>query len=359
MITQHNGKYILAVEGNLLLGEQGCSVSAAVDRLLRNSNGAAAGASAIIASGACASWAARAGRATQSDAGNAYRQSHHRQTDHQSTCCPPIPDVMSAIITYMVTFDCLPDVDRMGCPFMFDGQRIHDKCYRRAHFDAGEFVQSWDDDAARKGYCLYKMGCKGPTTYNACSSTRWNDGVSFPIQSGHGCLVCAENGFWDRGSFTAAWSIFHKRVPFHRRHRRLTALGVVAAAVGVHAVASAVDQRRRHNQQPTETEHQPGNEDNRHEHSVRNSGIHHQQCRTPPVVDPITRIEGHMRCEVNINDQNVITNAVSCGTMFRGLEIILQGRDPRDAWAFVERSAASVLAYTPCFGLRHRRCHRH
>ncbi len=65
------------------------------------------------------------------------------------------------------------------------------------------------------------------------------------------------------------------------------------------------------------------------------------------VVDPITRIEGHMRCEVNINDQNVITNAVSCGTMFRGLEIILQGRDPRDAWAFVERISASVLAYTP------------
>lgn len=55
------------------------------------------------------------------------------------------------------------------------------------------------------------------------------------------------------------------------------------------------------------------------------------------VVDPITRIEGHMRCEVNIDSNNVITNAVSCGTMFRGLEIILQGRDPRDAWAFIER----------------------
>lgn len=176
--------------------------------------------------------------------------------------CPPIPDVMSAIITYMVTFDRLPDVDRMGRPLMFYGQRIHDKCYRRAHFDAGEFVQSWDDDAARKGYCLYKMGCKGPTTYNACSSTRWNDGVSFPIQSGHGCLGCAENGFWDRGSF-------YSRVvdiPQMGTHSTadtvsLTALGVVAAAVGVHAAASAVDQRRRHNQQPTETEHQPGNED--------------------------------------------------------------------------------------------------
>ncbi len=49
---------------------------------------------------------------------------------------------------------------------MFYGQRIHDKCYRRAHFDAGQFVEAWDDEGARKGYCLYKMGCKGPTTYN-------------------------------------------------------------------------------------------------------------------------------------------------------------------------------------------------
>jgi len=55
------------------------------------------------------------------------------------------------------------------------------------------------------------------------------------------------------------------------------------------------------------------------------------------VVDPVTRIEGHMRCEVNIDANNVITNAVSTGTMWRGLEVILRGRDPRDAWAFVER----------------------
>ena len=55
------------------------------------------------------------------------------------------------------------------------------------------------------------------------------------------------------------------------------------------------------------------------------------------VVDPVTRIEGHLRCEVNLDDSNVITNAVSCGTIFRGIEIILKGRDPRDAWAFVER----------------------
>lgn len=55
------------------------------------------------------------------------------------------------------------------------------------------------------------------------------------------------------------------------------------------------------------------------------------------VVDPVTGIEGHMRCEVNIDDENIIRNAVSTGTMWRGLEVILKGRDPRDAWAFTQR----------------------
>ena len=55
------------------------------------------------------------------------------------------------------------------------------------------------------------------------------------------------------------------------------------------------------------------------------------------VVDPVTRIEGHLRVEVNLDDKNTIRNAVSTGTMWRGLEVILKGRDPRDAWAFTER----------------------
>ncbi len=105
---------------------------------------------------------------------------------------------------------------------------------------------------------MYKMGCKGPTTYNACSSTleRWRF-LPHPVGSRLHRL-CGKNGFWDRGSF-------YSRVvdiPQMGTHSTadtvgLTALGVVAATVGVHAVASAVDQRRRHNQQPTETEHQP------------------------------------------------------------------------------------------------------
>jgi hydrogenase large subunit len=55
------------------------------------------------------------------------------------------------------------------------------------------------------------------------------------------------------------------------------------------------------------------------------------------VVDPVTRIEGHLRVEAILDDRNVIHDAISSGTMWRGLEVILQGRDPRDAWAFTER----------------------
>ena len=79
------------------------------------------------------------------------------------------------------------------------------------------------------------------------------------------------------------------------------------------------------------------------------------------VVDPICRIEGHLRIEVNLDDNNVIRNAVSTGNMWRGLEVILKGRDPRDAWAFTERicgvctgvhALASVRAVEDALGIQ-------
>ncbi|MBV5335814.1 Ni/Fe hydrogenase, partial [bacterium] len=63
----------------------------------------------------------------------------------------------------------------------------------------GLFAKTFDDEGARKGWCLYKLGCKGPVAYNACANVKWNQGVSFPIQSGHGCIGCCEPGFWDNG----------------------------------------------------------------------------------------------------------------------------------------------------------------
>ena len=53
-------------------------------------------------------------------------------------------------------------------------------------------------------------------------------------------------------------------------------------------------------------------------------------------IDPITRIEGHLRIEVKIENGHVV-DAWSSGTMFRGIELILPGRDPRDAWVFTQR----------------------
>jgi hydrogenase small subunit len=155
--------------------------------------------------------------------------------------CPPIAEVMSAVVTYVTAFDRIPELDRIGRPKMFYSQRIHDKCYRRPHFDAGQFAEKWDDEGARKGYCLYKLGCKGPTTYNACSTTRWNEGVSFPIGSGHGCLGCTEEGFWDKGSFyDRLTNIKAFGVEANADRVGTVAAGVVGAAVVAHAAVSAI-----------------------------------------------------------------------------------------------------------------------
>ena len=64
------------------------------------------------------------------------------------------------------------------------------------------------------------------------------------------------------------------------------------------------------------------------------------------VVDPVTRIEGHLRIEAEV-DGGSVKDAWSSSTMFRGIEIILRGRDPRDAWAFAQRrrKVAQELAH--------------
>jgi hydrogenase small subunit len=149
---------------------------------------------------------------------------------------------MTGVISYILTFDRLPELDSRGRPAMFYGQRIHDKCYRRPHFDAGEFVQSWDDEGAHQGYCLYKMGCKGPTTYNACSTVRWNGGVSFPIQSGHGCIGCSEENFWDNGPFYSRLANIGAGFGVEATADTVGATAAVAALAGVaaHAGASAI-----------------------------------------------------------------------------------------------------------------------
>ena len=121
--------------------------------------------------------------------------------------CPPIPVVITGVLTHYLTFGTIPELDHLGRPKAFYGQSIHDRCYRRPFYDKGQFAETFDDEGAKKGWCLYKLGCKGPTTYNACATTKWNNGTSFPIESGHPCLGCSEPDFWDGGSFYKALSI--------------------------------------------------------------------------------------------------------------------------------------------------------
>jgi hydrogenase small subunit len=148
--------------------------------------------------------------------------------------CPPIATVMTGVIAHVLTLGTIPDLDELGRPKVFFGDTIHDRCYRRPFYDQGKFAKSFDDEGARNGWCLYELGCKGPTTYNSCATTKWNGGVSFPIESGHGCLGCSEPDFWDKGSFykplsTGEWG-----------GGQILAAGVAAGAViGVGAAFAA------------------------------------------------------------------------------------------------------------------------
>ena len=115
--------------------------------------------------------------------------------------CPPVPEAMIGTLVYILSFGELPALDSRNRPLAFFGETIHDRCYRRPFYEAGKFAKSFDDEGARKGWCLYELGCKGPVAHNTCATLKWNGGISFPIQSGHGCFGCASPGFWDQGGF--------------------------------------------------------------------------------------------------------------------------------------------------------------
>ncbi len=199
--TRYKGRYILAVEGNPGLGQDGMNCIIAGRPFTEQLKEMAADCQAVIAWGSCASWGCVQAADPNPTQATPIDKVIRDKPVIKVPGCPPIAEVMTGVLTYMLTFERMPELDRQGRPVMFYGQRIHDKCYRRPHFDAGQFVERFDDEGARKGWCLYKVGCKGPTTYNACSTVRWNNGVSFPIQSGHGCIGCSEDGFWDKRGF--------------------------------------------------------------------------------------------------------------------------------------------------------------
>ena len=112
--------------------------------------------------------------------------------------CPPVPEVITGTIAHYLAYGEPPELDAFRRPLCFYGRTVHDRCPRKGSYNAGKFAESFDDEGARKGWCLLHLGCKGPETYNACSAIGWNDATSSPMHSGHGCLGCSQPDFWDR-----------------------------------------------------------------------------------------------------------------------------------------------------------------
>ncbi|MEZ5366842.1 MAG: hydrogenase small subunit [Bryobacterales bacterium] len=241
LIEEHSGEYLLAVEGNAPTNDGGVYCTVGGETFLDTLLESAKHAKAIIAWGSCASnGCVQAAYPNPTGAKPVYKLVTDKPVINVPGC-PPIAEVMTGVLTYMLTFDRIPDLDRRRRPTMFYGQRVHDRCYRRAYFDAGQFVESWDDEGARKGWCLYKMGCRGPTTYNACASTKWNECQSFPIGSGHGCFGCSEDNFWDNGPIYERLSGVLSPTSDLTADRIGKTLGaVVGGGIAVHAAAAAV-----------------------------------------------------------------------------------------------------------------------
>jgi len=228
---ENDGEYLVVVDGSLPGpgANPGYSTIAGIsnyDMLMET----VAGAAAVISVGTCAAF----GGLPQADPNPSGAVAVDRLVTDRPVInvpgCPPVPMVITGVLAQFLTFGTLPELDEYHRPRAFFGQSIHDRCYRRPFYDKGLFAETFDDEGAKKGWCLYRLGCKGPMAYNACATMKWNGGTSWPVEAGHPCLGCSEPDFWDAGSFYKALS-----VPTGNPGDVLLAAGVAGAAIGTGA----------------------------------------------------------------------------------------------------------------------------
>lgn len=158
--------------------------------------------------------------------------------------CPGNGDDLVAVLSYVLVTGELPELDAVGRPKFLYGHTVHDDCFRRGHFDAGEFVEQFGDDGYAQDWCLYKVGCKGPFTYAPCGARQWNNNLSWCVHNGP-CMGCSEPGFWDEHT-----PFFDQNRPIPGTIAGLDAekigigLGIATAVgLGAHAVGQAVTGR--------------------------------------------------------------------------------------------------------------------
>jgi len=236
-MKDYHNNYLLVVEGSVSLADGGiyCTIGGKTsESVLRE---AAEGAIAVIAYGSCATDGCVQGANPNPTKAVPVHEIIKDKPVIKVPGCPPIAEVITGTIVHYLTFGKLPELTPQGRPKAFYQHRIHDNCNRRAFFDMGMFVESFDDQGAKEGWCLFKMGCKGPMTYNACAITGWNEGTSYPIKSGHPCLGCSEDKFFDKGSFYAP---LQGELPAVTSEEDDTELTKRLLAVGSGAAAGAV-----------------------------------------------------------------------------------------------------------------------
>jgi len=233
VVRDHKGEYIAVVEGAIPTADGGVYCTIGGKTALDIATNVCTNAAANIAVGACA-WDGGLVRSNPNPTGAVGLQEAVPGIKVVNLGgCPHNPANTAAVLTHYLAFHEMPALDQYNRPLFAYGNIIHDQCERRAHYDAGRFVEEWGDEGHRKGYCLYKMGCKGPeATYN-CPTVRWNDGTSWPVKAGHGCIACASHRFWDTKS------------PFYKRLPSVPGFGVDVTAeeigwVGTGAVAAAM-----------------------------------------------------------------------------------------------------------------------
>ncbi|MCF8284494.1 MAG: hydrogenase small subunit [Sphingobacteriales bacterium] len=245
-MTKYKGEYVLCVEGSVPTAADGVYCMIGGKTSLQILEEAAAGAKAVIAWGSCASnGCVQSAKPNPTSATPIHKLLKSNVPLIKVPGCPPIGEVMAGVIVHLVTYGKIPELDHLGRPKAFYSKRVHDTCYRRPFYDAGLFVESFDDENAKKGYCLYNVGCKGPSTYNACGVMKWNNGVSYPIQSGHPCIGCSEENFWDNGRLYDRASAF-AGFGIEANADDIGKAALVATGVGIaaHAVATNIRKKK-------------------------------------------------------------------------------------------------------------------
>jgi len=192
----NKGKYILVVEGSIPTKDGGIYCKIANKTMLEHTREAAEHAAAIVAFGSCASWGGVQSSGPNPTEAQGVSTILPGKTVINIPGCPPNPYNFLATVMHFLTFGTLPELDSQNRPKFAYGRLIHENCYRRPHFDAGRFAKEFGDEGHKQGWCLYKLGCKGPETYANCSVIEFNDigGGTWPIGVGHPCFGCSEQG---------------------------------------------------------------------------------------------------------------------------------------------------------------------